>query len=342
MKRITDEDLNHIAAQTHSLWNTVKHKNIFITGGTGFFGKWLLESFLFVNKQFQLDATLTVLTRNVDSFLVDNPFYTEESAISFINGNVMSFAFPDPKFQFIIHAATDADAALNQQDPLLMMDTITNGTRRVLDFARLNPIESFLFTSSGAVYGKQPEKITHIAENQSFPLDINDSNSAYAEGKRMAELYCSIYHTHFNLPVKIARCFAFVGPYLPLDKHFAIGNFIINAIQKQDIIIKGDGRPYRSYLYAADLAIWLWTILLKGESNIPYNVGSDDDFDLKEIAQKVRQMQPSIDVKILRDAISGTPIERYVPDISRARQQLNLQVYIDIFEAIKKMFKFYN
>src|ERR687890_242531 len=131
-----------------------------------------------------------------------------------------------------------------------MLDTITVGTRRILDFATQQPTDAFLFTSSGAVYGKQPANITHIGEKEIYSLDINNPNSAYAEGKRLAELYCSIYHSHYNLPVKIARCFAFVGPYLPLDKHFAIGNFISNALKKENIIIKGDGSPFRSYLYA--------------------------------------------------------------------------------------------
>jgi len=341
VKRISEEDLLHIYNNTQSLWNALRNKSIFITGGTGFFGKWLLESFLYINNKLSLNASITVLSRNPEAFLNQYPFYNDESCVNFIKGEVLSFEFPATSFPYIIHAATEADAALNQAQPLLMLDTITEGTRRILEFARQQTIESFLFTSSGAVYGKQPSCITHIKEDDSYKVDINNPISAYAEGKRLAELYCSIYFSHYNLPVKIARCFAFVGPYLPLDKHFAIGNFILNALEKEDIVIKGDGTPYRSFLYAADLAIWLWTILIRGENNSPYNVGSDEDYNLKTIADIVAAMDPGIKVNVLTKHSKSKPAERYVPDIRFAQNSLGLKVNVPLSESIRKTKNFY-
>src|SRR5205085_5180473 len=134
---------------------------------------------------------------------------------------------------------------------------------------------------------KQPSSVKYVRENEGFHIDINNPNAAYAEGKRMAELYCSIYHAQHHLPIKIARCFAFVGPYLPLNKHFAIGNFIQDGLSQKDIVLKGDGTPCRSYLYAADLTVWLWTILLQGQNNLPYNVGSDEDLNLAALANMI-------------------------------------------------------
>lgn len=341
MKRIDEEDLQHILTKTKNIWEHVKNKNIFITGGTGFFGKWLLESFVYINDKLQLNSTATVLTRDPDNFINQFPFYKSIPYVKFLKGDILNFDFPKEDFQFIIHAATEADAALNDSQPLLMLDTITAGTRRVLEFAKTKSVESFLFTSSGAVYGKQPCNVTHIKETEAFELDILNPNSAYAQGKRIAELYCSVYHNHYDLPIKIARCFAFVGPYLPLDKHFAIGNFILNAINKEVIVIKGDGTPYRSYLYAADLTVWLWTILLKGKNLTPYNVGSDDDNDLRSIAQMVSDFNPGIKVEVLSKKNESKPVKRYVPDISFIKEKLDVEVSIKLKEAIQKTQNFY-
>ena len=343
MKRLAVEDLEHIFENTHDIWESFRGKSIFLTGGTGFFGKWLLESFIYANEKLALNSKITTLTRNPEAFLIDYPFYKEHTnSVQFVKGDILNYDFNlDEKFQFIIHAATAASEALNKSNPLLMMDTITIGTRKVLDFAITQPLEGFLFVSSGAIYGKQPWNQSHINEHDSFKININNSNSAYAEGKRIAELYCSTYFEKYNLPIKIARCFAFVGPCLPLDTHFAIGNFINNAINNEDIIIKGDGSTIRSYMYASDLMVWLWKILLKGEINQPYNVGSDEGVSIKQLAEKISSISNAkVAVKILGSPVQKEHIDIYCPSITKANT-INAQIKIQLTESIEKTIKFY-
>ena len=343
MKRLPVEDLQHIYQNTQDIWESFRGKSIFVTGGTGFFGKWLLESFIYVNEKLALNAKITTLTRNPEAFLMEYPFYKEHTnTVQFVKGDILNYDFHlDEKFQFIIHAATAASESLNKSNPLLMMDTITIGTRKVLDFSITQPLEGFLFISSGAIYGKQPRNVSHIKEEDSFKVDINNSNTAYAEGKRIAELYCSTYFDKNKLPIKIARCFAFVGPYLPLDTHFAIGNFINNVLKNEDIVIKGDGSTIRSYMYASDLMIYLWKILLKGEINQPYNVGSDEGVSIKQLAEKIRSISNAkIAVKILGSPIQKKDIDIYCPSIIKANS-INAQIKIQLTESIEKTIKFY-
>jgi dTDP-glucose 4,6-dehydratase len=343
MKRLPVEDLEHIYQNTQDIWESFRGKSIFVTGGTGFFGKWLLESFIYANDKLSLNAKITTLTRNPDAFLMENPFYKEHAnTVRFIKGDILNYDFNlDEKFQFIIHAATAASEALNKSNPLLMMDTITIGTRRVLDFAITQPIEGFLFVSSGAIYGKQPWNVSHIREEDSFKVDINNHNSAYAEGKRIAELYCSSYFEKYKLPIKIARCFAFVGPYLPLDTHFAIGNFINNVLKNEDIVIKGDGSTVRSYMYASDLMIWLWRILINGQKNIPYNVGSDESITIKELAERINEISNyKVSVQILGSPVKHENIDIYCPNITKA-QTINAHLKIQLNKSIEKTIKFY-
>jgi dTDP-glucose 4,6-dehydratase len=161
--------------------------------------------------------------------------------------------------------------------------------------------------------------------------------SAYGEGKRVAELLCAIYHRQHGIQTKIARCFAFVGPHLPLDKHFAIGNFIRDRLRGEPLRIQGDGTPYRSYLYAADLTVWLWTILFRGPACTPFNVGSEDAHTIREIAEAVTAaLGPAQPVAVSRAAPEGGPRQRYVPSTEAARALLGLRPGVLLPDAIRK------
>lgn len=340
MKRLPLEDLDYIYQNTQNIWEPLRGKSIFLTGGTGFFGKWLLESFIYVNEKLGLKAKIISLSRNPELFIQEYSFYNEyKSSVRFVKGDILTYDFNiEEEVQYIIHAATAASDLLNKNNPLLMMDTITLGTRNVLDFALTQNIDGFLFVSSGAVYGKQPYDVSCINETDSFKIDINNSNSAYSEGKRVAELYCSTYFEKYDLPVKIARCFAFVGPYLPLETHFAIGNFINNIIKNEDIVISGDGSTTRSYMYASDLSIAIWKILLIGKNNKPYNVGLNKAYSLKEIALMLKKNYGN-NVQIL-NMNKDLPKNVYVPNIKTLINELEIKQFIQIEEAIRKTIEF--
>ncbi|MCX5823828.1 MAG: NAD-dependent epimerase/dehydratase family protein [Deltaproteobacteria bacterium] len=331
------EDLDDILSHTRDLWEELRDQRIFITGGTGFFGCWLLESFAWANDKLHLNAEALVLTRNYESFLKKAPHLATHPAVKFHIGDVRDFEFPEGHFPFVIHAATEASAKLNIENPLLMWDTIIEGTSHTLEFSRHAGTKKFLLTSSGAVYGKQPPEMTHIPEEYKSAPDPTDPNSAYGEGKRAAEMLCTMYAKMYGIQTKIARCFAFVGPYLPLDIHYAIGNFIRDGLQGGPVQIKGDGTPYRSYLYAADLAIWLWTILFRGEPCRSYNVGSDRDVTIKQLADIVANIfEPARTIEIHKKPIAGQAPERYVPSIQRVSDMLNLAVHADLKDAIER------
>ena len=331
------KDLEHILDHTRELWEELRGERIFITGGTGFFGCWLLESFCYANEHLNLGAKALVLTRSPTTFVQKVPHLAGHPAVALQTGNILDFHFPEGNFTFVIHAATEASAALNNADPLLMFNTIVQGTARTLEFARSHGAKKMLFTSSGAVYGRQPAELTHIPETYQGAPDPLDPESAYGEGKRAAELLCALAAHQYEMEIKIARCFAFVGPYLPLDAHFAIGNFIHDALQGSPIHVNGDGRPYRSYLYAADLAIWLWTILFKGQSCQPYNVGSEAALTINELAETVANVvNPAIAIQVARKPDPTKPADRYVPSVERAREQLGLQDWVHLPEAIRR------
>lgn len=325
------DDVDAVIDRAEPLLRRLTGERLFITGGTGFFGRWLLETLVRANHRLRLDLRVAVLSRDPEAFARSAARLAADPALTWWRGDVRDFALPPGSFPLIIHAATAASEQINRSAPRTMFDTIVDGTRRVLELADGAHTRALLLTSSGAVYGRQPPALSHIDESHAGGPDPNSARSAYGEGKRAAEFLAAAS----GLPVKVARGFAFVGPHLPLDVHFAAGNFIRDAVRGGPIEVHGDGTPYRSYLYAGDLVHWLLAILLDGEANRPINVGSDHAVSIAELAHAVAEAAGTGTVRIQR-APSGEPPERYVPSIDRARRELRLEVWTPLPAALRR------
>jgi nucleoside-diphosphate-sugar epimerase len=354
-RRIPIDDLEHILNATASVWEEVRGRRLFLTGGTGFFGCWLVESFCHVNRVLGLNAQATLLTRDPAQFAEKCPHLAADPAITLLAGDVRNFAFPEGEFHYVVHAATDSSLKRPMEEPLEMLTTILGGTERTLEFASRCGARKFLLTSSGAVGGRQPEEMTHLPETYLGALDSLDAANVYAEGKRASELMCAVYQKAQSitpetgkaageiLECKIARCWAFCGPHLPLDAHFAIGNFIGDVLSGRPIVISGDGTPRRSYLYGADLAIWLWTILFRAPALVPINVGSERDISIRELAEVVAAtLNPASEIRMSQQAVAGAPASRYVPSVQRAREMLGLRELVVLEDAIRRTAAWYS
>lgn len=337
-RRISAQDLDLILDSTRPLWEEMRGERLFLTGGTGFFGCWLTESFCHANRALGLGAEAVVLTRNPGAFAAKMPHVAEDRAIQLHEGDVRDFAYPAGTFRFAIHAATEASAKQAAEAPLEMLTTMLAGTERTLDFAASHGTRKLLLTSSGAVYGKQPSAMTHVPEAYRGAPDPLDAASVYAEGKRANELMCALYAKTFGLECKIARCWAFSGPHLPLDAHFAIGNFVADALAGRPIQIAGDGTPRRSYLYAADLTIWLWAMLFQAPALVPFNVGSARDLSIFDLARTVAEsLGTDTPIRVAKKAVSGADVARYVPSVDLANERLNLRETVSLKDGIRRM-----
>ena len=339
---IDERDLAAVLEQTAPLWEAARGQRIFVTGGTGFFGAWLLETFSYIRRELELDTTLVALSRRPQAFRARMPHLFASPGIELHEGDVRDFRFPAGEFRFVLHAATEASAKQLAEQPAEMLSTILAGTERTLQFAAGHGARRFLLTSSGAVYGRQPGEITHLPESYPGAPDPTQVGSIYGEGKRASELLCALYAKQHNLECAIARCWAFCGPHLPLDTHFAVGNFIRDVMAGNTIRIGGDGTPTRSYLYASDLAAWLWTILFRAKPLVPYNVGSDHSISIQELAQTVRAaLRPDTAIEVAQSAVPGAPVSRYVPSVERAREELGLRPTVSLEESIRRTAAWY-
>jgi len=312
---------------------------LFITGGTGFFGRWLLDYLAYAHDRYELDVAVTVLTRDRTAFvrthlavehLLDHP------AIRFVEGDVRGFDYPAGRFSHVIHGAhTSARATFNREDPLIQFDTACKGTRNVLDFAVQAGVQRFLMMSSGSVYGPLLAGMTHIPEEFSGAPLTCDVGAALNHGKRAAEFLCAYYGQRHGLETVVARCFSFIGPGLPLDIHYAVGNFIRDALWGEAVVVNGDGSPVRSYLDVGDWVVWMLVMLTRAVAGSVYNVGSDATISILDLAMCVRDLlAPDKPLRVLGHDGATFGRSVYVPDIARART-LGLDAWTPLDDAIR-------
>lgn len=279
MSNLLYTDLYYVMCQMGPIWPSIQKKRIFLTGGTGFVGTWMTETFAACNKAMDLKAEMVVLTRK--------DVVSTDPAIKFVHGDIRDFEYPEGKFDYIIHAAADYTAS-----PTETLDISYNGTKRVLDFAKKCEAERVVFTSSGAIYKANPV----------------DYKTAYGEGKRVAEMLCAIAYEE-KVNTYIARLFGFVGPCLPLDRNFAICKFIKEGLAGGPVKVKGGKNVIRSYLYASDMATALWMMVLWDKANHLYNVGSSDAISIAELAKLVAEV---CEVELVQEE-GEYPDDTYLP-----------------------------
>ena len=316
------------------LWRELAGSRIFITGGTGFFGIWLLESIAAANDALKVGVGATVLSRDPQRFLARMPHLAKRPEFDWLCGHPATFSFPNARHDYLLHLATATSAHLDRTDPVEMLKTKLFSITHVLDYARSAGIRRVLVTSSGAVYGPQPAELDGIPETYAGAPDPTDPASAYGTGKRLVEQICSLAT---EVDTVIARCFSFIGPHLPLDGRFAAGNFLRDAIRGGPLAIHGDGRAVRSYLYAADLTIWQLNLLLKGQARRPYNIGSETALTICELAHLISSRAGNGVTVELRGTHPGTATPNvYVPSTSRIRTELGVNQIIGLPDAVTR------
>lgn len=318
--------------------NPLRNARVLITGGTGFIGCWLLEALLWANGRHALGLSLTVLTRDAERFQRKAPHLVADQAVTLLVGDLVSLADHHASYDLVVHAATDVVG--EDADPLKAFDLIVEGTRQVADLAQRCAARHLLYLSSGAVYGRQPVDCEQVPESYPGAPDVADPKAAYGHAKRVSEWLLGASGARHNFEVTSARIFAVIGPYMPLDGHFAAGNFIADALQGREIQMTGDGKPLRSYIYGADLAVWLVSMLARPGKRRAYNVGSSVPVSIAGLAAAVDEAANSGQVTP-RNCEPEVGVPRYVPDTGNAQADFGLRLFTPFHEAVRRTYAWF-
>jgi nucleoside-diphosphate-sugar epimerase len=328
------KDCADASSWSYRMLGELKNQKVLIAGGTGFLGTWIAEFISFLNDNYNFNTSLLILARNTDSFKAEKKHLATRSNIKFISGDIRNINELPDDISYVIHAAASPDNRNHVSNPIETIATITKGTDNLIDSAfRLPDLKKFLYLSSGQVYGKSIAKEL-ISELDFGPMECNKVTSVYPEAKRLAEAICCAYSSQYKLPIVIARPFSFIGPYQSLSKPWAINNFINDALKNRTIRIIGNGEPVRSYMYPADLVVWILKLLVSGKNSTAYNVGSPYGVSLKDVAEMIvhiAQTKVNIDIKY-----NNNDSSQYVPDITLCEHTFGLKINYNIEDTIRR------
>lgn len=326
---------------SHSL-EGLRNQSILVTGGTGFMGKWLAETVVYLNTTHDYKIKLYLLARNTEAFRANVPHLAKHKFINLINHDVRTVNDLPADITYVVHAACSPDSREHASQPLKIIDTIIKGTTNVLEACwRLQDLRKFIYVSSNNVYGHVASSESGIAENEMGYLDCGSFSAVYAEAKRLGETVCTAFKNQQRLPIVIVRPFTFIGPFQSLEKPWAANNFIRDAILGGPIRILGNENTVRSYLYGSDMAMWLLKILEAGKVNATYNMGGSEAVSLKDLAKKIAgNFTKKIEVQVKSSkAFSNVP-SISVPDLTNIRKDCGVNLQINLEEAIQKTISF--
>jgi len=308
---------------------SLKNSEILVTGGTGFIAKWIVDFVIYLNDILQFNIKLYLVSRKT-SLYIDNIIMNREDII-FIKSDVRNLRDIPSTIEYIIHGAATPDNNIHMSNPIEVMNIISQGTKQILEISlALENLKKILNISSGQVYGAL--NLNSISEKDMGILETNSINSVYPEAKRYGETLSTAYKSLYKLPIVQVRPFSFVGPYMGLEKPWAINNFIKDAIKFKKIRILGNGKPTRSYMYPTDMVWWLFNMLVDSTDTSIYNLGSPESVSLEELAIKIKmRIGNSVNIEVLN---MNEDVSTFVPSIDLVKDKLNLDLKVRIDEAL--------
>lgn len=323
--------LFNLAENEVSNLKKLQNKQILITGGSGFIGIWLTHLLLYLNDTQNFNIKLHLVARNISDEI--NQIITNRKDVTFIKSDVRNLHEFPKDISYIIHAATSPDNRVYMSNPVESMDIIANGTKSVMENSlHLETLEKVINLSSGQIYGTIDSH--NIREGDFGKINSNSIAAIYPEAKRYAETLTNAYRSLHKLPTLQIRPFSFIGPFMDMNKPWAINNFIRDALKFKHIRILGNGKPIRSYMYPTDMAIWILNILVHGKVGSAYNVGSNVGVSLEEVALKIKNIiGSSVNIEILN---MNDNCSEFVPNIDHVQQELGLDITVDIDETLTK------
>ena len=335
------EDINDIISFNLE-WGKFKNKTILITGANGFLASYLVYTFLLLNDQHNLDCYVIGVSRNRKRAEDKFGALLKRKDFELVIADICLPLSINKKVNFIIHTASQTSPKYYGIDPVGTLNANVLGTNNLLHVAREDKVDSFMFFSTGEVYGQVGDNMVPTGESQYGYINPLDVRSCYAESKRLAETMCVCWHHQFGVPAKIVRPFHTYGPGLELNDGRVYADFVSDILNNRNIILKSDGSAMRAFCYIKDAVKGVFTVLLKGQDGKAYNVGnSNAEVSIFDLAKTLCTIFPEKKLEVIMDKnlkdknYIESPIRRNSPDTTLINE-LGWSASTTILEGFKR------
>lgn len=320
MNRVLDSDLINIAGQDIE-WEKLRDKTVMVTGASGMVGSYLVRTMLKLNKKDNLNIHIVCVVRNVKK--IGEDVRLDNNAEILLHDVTKPIEYSG-KIDYIIHAASPASPLIMRDDPVGTIATNVLGTFNTLELARQKNASGYMFISSREIYGQPSDNQEFFQEDTYGFVDPLDPRSCYPEGKKASETMCASFQAQYGLNTKIARLAHTYGPGMSIYDGRVQADFLKNVLFNEDIIMKSEGLPVRTYTYIADAVAGMFRILLNGEE-IVYNIGDENaKISIRGLAELLVKLTPekglSVKMEIPEGGTKGcAPFTLGILDSSRLR-----------------------
>lgn len=286
MNSVREEDIKYVINRIP--YRECENKVFLITGANGFLASYMVDTLMFLNQRFlEMKCTVIALCRNQKKAEKRFKEWLENENFILCIQCVEEPISDSISVDYIIHAASNSASVSARTIPADILRANIIGTYNLLEFARDRKVKSFLFFSSGAVYGNVTQGTDELKETDFFPLNFNTAENCYAEGKRAGEALCKAYFEQYSVPSKIVRIGHTYGPGIDLQDGHVYSDFVSKLIRRENLTVH-NGSAVRPFCYVSDAIAAFFKILLEGENGEVYNmVNKEETISVYELAARL-------------------------------------------------------
>jgi nucleoside-diphosphate-sugar epimerase len=315
--KILREDLEYVVSRPYIKWQRMENKTVLVTGGTGLIGSYFINSLLYYNRCHTNKIHVVALVRDCEKARIKFKRQLEEQLpyLKLIQGAVENLPKIDGNIDFILHAASPTSSSFFVANPVETILISIKGTWNLLRLAIKKHAEGMVYLSSMEVYGPVHSE-EKVGEMHPSYIDTMSARNSYPESKRLCESLCASYYKEYKVPVNCIRLTQTFGPGIRYDDQRIFAMLIRCAVQQNNIELLTEGKTKRSYLYLADAATAILTVMTHDEYGQVYNAANDKTYcSIREMAEMVARVVANGNIKVLVKTESPSSTEKFMPEL---------------------------